>query len=55
MIGEHVSVHFLPGVMFLELVINFLEGLWQADPAIEIIVALCFVKERRAIVTSNEE
>jgi len=52
---ETLACTFLSFALLLGLGLNYLWGLWQADPIVGIIVALYLVKEGREIVTDEED
>jgi divalent metal cation (Fe/Co/Zn/Cd) transporter len=52
---ETLACTFLSVALLLGLGLNYLWGLWQADPIVGIIVALYLVKEGREIVTGEED
>ncbi len=52
---ETLACTFLSVALLLGLGLNYLWGLWQADPIVGIIVALYLVKEGREIVTGDED
>lgn len=52
---ETLACAFLSVALLLGLGLNYLWGLWQADPIVGIIVALYLAKEGREIVTGKEE
>lgn len=52
---ETLACTFLSFALLLGLGLNYLWGLWQADPIVGIIVALYLVKEGREIVTGEED
>ncbi|MDH7552784.1 MAG: cation transporter [Spirochaetota bacterium] len=52
---ETLACTFLSFALLSGLGLNYLWGLWQADPIVGIIVALYLVKEGREIVTGEED
>ncbi len=52
---ETLACTFLSVALLLGLGLNYLWGLWQADPIVGIVVAFYLVKEGREIVTGEED
>jgi divalent metal cation (Fe/Co/Zn/Cd) transporter len=52
---ETLACTFLSMALLLGLGLNYLWGLWQADPIVGIVVAFYLVKEGREIVTGEED
>ncbi|MEW6525193.1 MAG: cation transporter [Spirochaetota bacterium] len=52
---ETLACTFLSVALLLGLGLNYLWGLWQADPIVGIVVAFYLIKEGREIVTGEED